>query len=164
MRAALALALSLCACAHRAPAWRSGPGLGLPAETLDGRPYPLSGPGAVRLVDVWASWCAPCAEAAPRVRRVLARHPGVVGLSLSVDDDPAALRRHLERHGVPGLPLRCPGGFPAAARRGLDAIPLFVVLDGRGRLAGEVRGLTPRLEAELDRLVRLALHGPGEPR
>ncbi len=136
----------------------------LPATTLEGRPYPLSGPGPVRLVDVWASWCAPCVAAAPRVARVLARHPDVLGLSLSVDDDPAALRRHLETHRVPGLVLHCRGGFPAASRRGIDDLPLFLVLDSRGRVAGMVRGVSARLEPELERMVRLAKGEVGEPR
>ncbi len=136
----------------------------LPATTLDGRSYPLSGPGPVRLVDVWASWCAPCVSAAPQVARVLARHPDVLGLSLSVDDDPAALRRHLETHRVPGLVLHCRGGFPAASRRGIDDLPLFLVLDPRGRLAGMVRGFSPGLGPELERMVRLAKGEVGEPR
>ncbi len=165
MRRALALvALLASGCAG----FRAGsrvPAVGeLPAETLDGVPYALSGPGPVRLVDVWASWCAPCVAAAPRVARVLARHPEVVGLSLSVDDEEADLRLHLERHAVPGLVLRCRGGFAAASRRGVNDLPLFLVLDSRGRLAGMVRGLSPRLEPELERMVRLAKGEVGEPR
>lgn len=165
MRPALVLAALLAsACAGARPAPRTPAVADLPAVTLDGRPYPLSGPGPVRLVDVWASWCAPCVAAAPRVARVLARHPDVLGLSLSVDDDPAELRRHLEAHRVPGLVLHCPGGFAAASRRGIDDLPLFLVLDSRGRPAGLVRGLSPRLEPELERMLRLAKGEVGEPR
>lgn len=164
MRRALALALLAAACAGSRPALRPLAVGELPAETLDGRPYALAGPGPVRLVDIWASWCTPCVAAAPRVARVLARHPDVLGLSLSVDDDEAELRRHLETHGVPGLVLRCRGGFAAASRRGVNDLPLFLVLDTRGRLAGVVRGFSARLEPELERMVRLAKGDVGEPR
>jgi thiol-disulfide isomerase/thioredoxin len=164
LRALALLALLSVACAGSRAGWRPPAVAELPAETLDGRPYALAGPGPVRLVDVWASWCTPCVAAAPRVARVLARHPEVLGLSLSVDDDEAELRRHLERHGVPGLVLHCRGGFAAASRRGVSDLPLFLVLDSRGRLAGMVRGLSARLEPELERMVRLAKGEVGEPR
>jgi thiol-disulfide isomerase/thioredoxin len=160
----LALVLLTAGCAASGASRRFLAIAELPAETLDGRPYPLGGPGPVRLVDVWASWCAPCVAAAPRVARVLARHPEVVGLSLSVDDDPEALRRHLETHGVPGLALRSTGGFAAASRRGVSDLPLFLVLDSRGRLAGAMRGLSPQLEPALERMIRLAKGEVGEPR
>jgi thiol-disulfide isomerase/thioredoxin len=88
-RCALALVLSLSACCALPGQPPSGEAFFLPAETLDGRPVDLSGPGPIRLIDVWATWCGPCREATPKVQAVLGRHPEVRGVLLSIDDDPA---------------------------------------------------------------------------
>jgi thiol-disulfide isomerase/thioredoxin len=131
-------------------------GLDLASTIPSGESFRLDGPGPVRLVEVWATWCEPCLKAAPKVKRVLDRHPRVAGFSLSIDDDPAVFRGWLGEHEVPGKPLHLTGGFAMAHRRGIDRIPFAFVLDTRGRLVGSLTGLTPNYEALLERMVRTA--------
>jgi hypothetical protein len=97
------------------------------------------------------------------VRGVLARHPEVAGWSLSIDDDLEALAAEAARTPPPGKLVIHAGGLAGAARRGLDRIPLFLVLDARGRVVAEVMGYSPGLGARLERAIRDAqgATGPG---
>lgn len=156
--AALAAAALLAACAHpgASAGWAARPEVPFVAAALDGGPVVVGGPGPPRLVEVWATWCAPCGPAAERARAVLARHPGVAAYSVSVDEDRAALAQRLAEAPPPGTPLVYPGGSSAAARRGLRELPTFLALDARGRLVGTVSGLSPGLGPALERMLRHA--------
>lgn len=112
--------------------------------------------GKVVLVDAWATWCAPCLEELPRLRRLAGAHRGaLVVVGLSMDRMP---RRDfitwLQRKDV-----RWPQHFdgrgydsPAAQQLGIDAIPETWLYDRDGRLVA--RGLRgPTLEAAIELLL-----------
>jgi thiol-disulfide isomerase/thioredoxin len=116
----------------------------------------------VVLIDAWATWCAPCLEELPRLRRLAERHRDhLVIVGLSVDRMP---RRDfvtwLQRKDV-----RWPQHFdgrgydsPAALSLGVDAVPETWLHDRKGRLVARgLRGAT--LEAAIDLLV----HGEVKP-
>jgi hypothetical protein len=160
--AAVALALAT-GCGHRAAARRRAElRLPLVAETLAGQRLVVGGPGPVRLVELWATWCTPCGPAAERARAVLARHPGVLAYAVSIDEDRAELTRLLSA-APPGTALILPGGPTAAARAGIPQVPTFLALDTRGRLVGVVVGLSPGLGPALERLLLLAEGKAGQP-
>ena len=156
-------ALALLACAHLGPPAALGERPALVVETLDGERRALGGPGPVRLVEVWATWCVPCAPAGERARGVLARHPSVVAYAVALDADREAVRRRLATDPPPGEPFLYPGGAGAAMRRGLGTVPMFIALDARGRVVGTLVGDAPGLGPALDRLLREAMGeaGPG---
>jgi len=131
----------------------------LPLRTLDGREIRLSDlRGRVVLLDVWATWCAPCLADLPLLRQLQARHGdrlAVVGVSL--DRMP---RRDfiswLRRHDV-GWPQHYDGrGYasPVARQLGVEALPATVVFAADGTIAARnLRGealaaLIARLVAE----------------
>jgi len=163
------LLLAVAACAHapaaparpprQATASLARPGAAgdrLVAETMAGETVEIGGPGPVRLVELWATWCVPCGPAAERARSVLARHPQVVAYAVALDSDRGAVLRHLASVPGVGTPLLYPGGASAAARRGLDRVPMFVALDARGKVAGTVTGLSSNLGPALERLLSQA--------
>ncbi len=134
----------------------------LAAETLAGERVEIGGPGPVRLVEVWATWCGPCALAAARARTVLARHPRVLAYAVALDVDREAVSRYVAMTPPPGVPLVLLEDHAAVARRGLDRVPTFVTLDARGRATGAITGLSPGLGPALDRLLRHAEGAVGE--
>ena len=162
--AAVALALGA-ACAHRAAGGSGGtaPQLPIVAETLSGERLVVGGPGPVRLVELWATWCTPCGPAAERARTVLARHPSVVAYAISIDQDRAELVRRLAEAPPPGTALILSGGPTAAARSGIPQVPTFLALDERGRLVGVVVGFSPGLGPALEKLLRRAEGRMGDP-
>ena len=93
-----------------------------PVEGLvdaQGRPVPgLSSAdlrGGVTVLNIWASWCAPCQVEHPMLMR-LAREPGIRLVGIDYKDPPEKGRAFLAKHGLPFQAV----GFDAAGRAGID--------------------------------------------
>ena len=85
--------------------------------------------GRVVLVNFWATWCPPCVQEMPSLER-LHRALGGEGLSVlgvSVDEDEAAVREFVSRHGMTFPILRDPGGRTAASYRTTGYPETFVI-------------------------------------
>lgn len=110
------------------------------------------------VLDFFSIWCDPCLEGLPAMVELEARYRehGVAFVVVAQDDDPDALRKVLERHGVT---------FPVALdpdQRWFDAfslryVPSVVVLDAERRVAlrhASIDTLPPSaLAATLDELL-----------
>jgi cytochrome c biogenesis protein CcmG, thiol:disulfide interchange protein DsbE len=86
--------------------------------------------GGPRLVNVFASWCVPCAVEAP-VLKSLARQ-GVTIDGIAIRDSRAAVDAFLARH---GNPFRAVGADPASQVQislGSSGVPETFVVDARG--------------------------------
>lgn len=125
-------------------------------------------PGArVVVVNVWATWCAPCREEMPDVLRVYRelRGRGLRLLLVSADFPEAReeARGFLARMGV-DFPTYIKSGDDRAFIEGLDpswwgALPATFVYDASGKLRHSRVGKTTY--AELEKSVRQALDGSG---
>ena len=127
--------------------------LGLPR--LDGQrvALPSAFGGQTLLVNVWASWCAPCIREMPELQRFSARQGTngvqVVGIAL---DDPAAVRAFLARVPVSyPILLDTPGPADAGVRLGnpKGVLPYSVLISGDGHLLKQRIG--PFAEGEIER-------------
>jgi thiol-disulfide isomerase/thioredoxin len=107
-----------------------------PALTFE-RPDGTSGSlvdvkGKYTVLHFWASWCGPCKQQLPAVRKLhetfAAR--GVTVLSLSLDDDPAAWAD--ARNGLPWAHGRLTA--PAA---GVSSVPAYWLLDPAGKIVAK---------------------------
>ncbi len=162
--AAVALALSACSASAGADQASAGGGfvagdgsiVVLPEEervaapdlvgtTLDGDEFRLADHrGKPVVINVWASWCAPCRAEAPDLALVaaeLADEVQFVGLDTRDSDAPA--RSFVERFGIPypnvidrdgQLQLLFGDSLPP------QAIPSTVVIDPQGRVAARALG------------------------
>lgn len=118
----------------------------LVGTTLSGDRFSLADQrGHVVVLNVWASWCAPCRSEAPALAQVArdTAKRGVVFVGLVTRDSEAAARAFVERFDVPypsvvdadgALQLQFGDSLPP------QAIPSTLVIDAEGRVAARVLG------------------------
>ena len=114
--------------------------------TLEGKPFNLRAlRGDVVVVNVWASWCAPCIAEAPGLQKVheQTEAEGVRFIGINTEADQAAARAHERRFAVTYPSLADDGGRVLLRLRGSlppTATPSTLVLDRNGRVASRVIG------------------------
>jgi cytochrome c biogenesis protein CcmG/thiol:disulfide interchange protein DsbE len=105
--------------------------------------------GKPALVDFFASWCEPCAEEAPTLRRLSASLDGrATVVAVDWDDAGGPARAFVRRHGW-DFPVLADTSGAAGERYGLVGLPTSFVLDPGGRIVATFRG--PQSEATLRR-------------
>lgn len=123
--------------------------------TTDGKEYDLSKlKGKVVLVDFWATWCGPCLQELPNVRKLYKKYHGqgfeVVGIS--IDRDKGKLEKFLEKTPFPWPVIHDPSGTKGeqlSDRYGVSFIPLPILIDREGRVVS-MRARGPELERLLE--------------
>jgi cytochrome c biogenesis protein CcmG, thiol:disulfide interchange protein DsbE len=130
--------------------------------TRDGKPVPgLSNAtfaGAVTLVNVWASWCVPCADEVPFLEQ-LSKDKRIQLVGINYKDATDNARRFLNRYGNPFVA----SGVDANGRTSIDwgvyGVPETFVVDRDGRIAYKLVGpitaesLVRALEPEIKKAV-----------
>lgn len=125
------------------------PGDPMPAFTLpdlDGMPvvFPDRFLGRPLLINVWASWCAPCIEEMPELARFAADHadngPQVVGVALDTHEAVLDFLGNVPVY-YP-IMLDTPGPGDAGAKLGnvQGLLPYSVLVDARGRIVKQKLG------------------------
>lgn len=121
------------------------------APLAGGEAVELSGPGRVRLINYWASWCGPCREEMPVLDAYATGQGGngvqVVGIALDTVEEARAFHR-----AVPvGFTLlqETPGPGDSSVRLGnaRGILPYTVLVDAQGRVAKTHYGAFPDVEA-----------------
>lgn len=133
----------------------------VPGLMKDGAPVPgLSSAelkGGVTVLNVFASWCAPCQIEHPMLMR-LAREPGIrlVGIDYK-EPDPAAGRKFLDRHGVPFSAVGADAEGRAAIDFGVYGVPETFIIGPDGVIRDKIVGiLTPENFASVLARIRAA--------
>ena len=121
----------------------------LPAETLrclgHGPARPVNaGDGRPTVVNLWASWCAPCVREMPLLQRTADRAGDAVRfVGVDIEDDQASAASLLEATGVRYDQYADPEGDVRNAVRAVG-LPVTLVFDARGREVarrlGEIKG------------------------
>src|ERR1700693_2251206 len=109
--------------------------------TMNGKEVSMDGlQGKVVLLDFWATWCEPCREAMPHIRKVAKKFEGqpLVILSVSLDDDEQTWKEFVGKNEMTWLQYR-DGGFtgPIATMFGVKSIPHTYTIDADGVLQEE---------------------------
>ncbi len=129
-------------------------------RALDGEPRLLGEllrPGRKCLVNLWATWCGPCAEEIPELQRLQAdlRRSGVDLVGISVDLETASnVPDYVRARGVE-YPIYTTdvSGMEGLFPRGEATVPATALLDHEGRVLQIFSGWSRQSEEALRRLV-----------
>lgn len=119
------------------------PAFALPAAASD-RPPLASGQlatGKPRLLNIFASWCVPCAAEAPQLMAL--KQAGVEIDAIAIRDARADVDRFLGRYGNPYARIGLDARSAVQIALGSSGVPESFVIDGQGRIAyqhiGDIR-------------------------
>ncbi|MDR1270019.1 MAG: redoxin domain-containing protein [Planctomycetaceae bacterium] len=127
----------------------------LTGEKLDWKKYT----GKVVLLEFWATWCSPCLEEIPNLKKVYKKYhsQGFEIIGISIDEDLKELKKGLEKYQVPWTviadqKLTDAGKVWLYDRFGIHGVPRGILIDRSGKIVTiETRG--DQLEKELKKLI-----------
>lgn len=97
--------------------------------------------GKPRLLNVFASWCLPCAVEAPQLAALQAQGVEIVGVAIR--DRPEDVAAFLVRHGNPFARIGADDRSEVQMGIGSSGVPETFVIDGQGKIVyqhiGEIR-------------------------
>jgi cytochrome c biogenesis protein CcmG, thiol:disulfide interchange protein DsbE len=99
--------------------------------------------GKPALIDFFASWCEPCGQEAPTLRKLSASlGDRATVVAVDWDDAGGAARAFIRKHGW-DFPVLADTSGAAGEKYGLVGLPTSFVLDPRGRIVATFRGPQP---------------------
>ncbi|HTS39050.1 MAG TPA: DsbE family thiol:disulfide interchange protein [Xanthobacteraceae bacterium] len=139
----------------------------MPGLTRDGAPVPgiarADFMGAVTLVNVWASWCAPCRKEAPLLMR-LAHDKRIRIVGINYKDQPENALKFIGRYGNPFAAAGLDDSGRAAMDWGVYGVPETFLVGRDGRIAYKLIGEidADNLETTLKPQIEKALAAPAQ--
>ncbi|MEO1292366.1 MAG: DsbE family thiol:disulfide interchange protein [Pseudomonadota bacterium] len=121
------------------------PTLGEGAETVT---QDILASGKVSIVNMWASWCAPCRLEHPELMRLAAERPDVQLIGYNYRDQPGPAQRFLDELGDPYDRILVDVDGREALRWGLTGVPETFIISGEGRIIYKHVG--PILRSEIE--------------
>jgi thiol-disulfide isomerase/thioredoxin len=100
--------------------------------------------GKVVLVDFWASWCGPCRNALPNLKRLQSVYGGddFVVVSVSEDDDENDWRSFTANHQMT-WPQQFDSNGNIQRQFGVNGLPTYVLIGRDGNMIGKYEGEDP---------------------
>ena len=125
---------------------------------LDGSSFNLDEMGGrVVLIDFWATWCGPCNEELPTLKKIAKEFAGqpLVIISVSWDSDEAKWKSFLAKNEMTWVQYR-DADHKLSDRFGVSAIPHYFTIDSDGVLTAEMLGSGSNVEGKLKKLLARA--------
>ena len=86
------------------------------------------------LVNLWASWCAPCVKELPTLAKLAFANPGLQVAAVSQDNGPrASVEAFLESHQAGSLDAYQDGPMALSGALGVEVMPTSVLYDANGK-------------------------------
>ena len=90
------------------------------------------------LLDFWASWCPPCRQEMPYIKKIYDEYgkKGLSVVSLSLDSDNSVWREAVASLGMNWMQLCEPsaGSSEVASAYGVETIPMLLIIDSQGKI------------------------------
>ena len=125
---------------------------------LDGAKFNLDAMGGrVVLIDFWATWCGPCNEELPHMKKIAKEFAGqpLVIISVSWDSDEAKWKTFIEKNEMTWAQYR-DADHHLSNMFGINAIPHYFTIDSDGVLTAEMLGSGSDVEGKLKKLIARA--------
>lgn len=110
-------------------------------ESIDGKTYSLGDfKGNYVFIDVWATWCAPCIQQIPAIKKLeeTFKDKNITFVSISVDDKKAYTKwkDFVKKKELDGIQLYADNSFDSAfiEAYGISSIPRFIIIDPEGNI------------------------------
>lgn len=121
-------------------------------KTLDGKevPFQAISPGKPVLVDFWATWCAPCVTAMPRLQKLHQKHAarGFSVVGISIDEEHQTAKTFAEKKKLAYPVYLDATATPAWSVFHVRAVPAMFLIDGQGRIVQQWLGKVDLQEVE----------------
>ncbi|MEO2174065.1 MAG: TlpA disulfide reductase family protein [bacterium] len=117
--------------------------------------------GKIVLLNLWASWCAPCIKELPALDRMQQRLGGddFVIVAVSLDSDIDLARQMFTRLSIQSMALYTESAESLGRHFPLDVLPTSVVIDRDGQAMGLLRSSLNWDDPEVDSLVNRLIAG-----
>ena len=115
--------------------------------------------GKVVLIDFWATWCAPCIAALPKLRELHDELPSEAFalLGVSVDAERETVVTFQQTEPMPWANWHVGDDSELERAWGINAYPTYTLVDGEGRILARTNAFTSRFAALVkDRVAALA--------
>jgi peroxiredoxin len=122
--------------------WKGGPAPALDLKDMEGKEHRLADyKGRVVLINFWATWCAPCRDEMPSIRRLRDKFAGrpFVVLAVNLDEPESRIRKFLAEMKL-DFPVLLDPGRKVAKAWGARILPASYVVGADGRVRYQVVG------------------------
>ena len=99
--------------------------------------------GSHRLLNFWATWCAPCRKEMPQLNALQKEFGGEHFEVLTIAtgrNSPAGITKFFEEAGIDSLPRHQDPKQALASQMGIFGLPITVLIDPEGREIARLRG------------------------
>jgi len=118
---------------------KGDPGFNFVACDINGKEFKLSDfKGKIVYVDMWATWCGPCKDEIPHLKKLEKKLAGkdVVFLKISLDKNKKAWEKYVKENRGKGYSLYMPKAFDSELSKiyNINSIPRFLMFDKEGKI------------------------------
>ena len=119
--------------------------------------------GRMVLINLWATWCAPCIHEMPSLARLQAQLGGLTILAISEDRRGAeVVEPFVHKLGLGGLAIYLDAKSEVGHAFAVEGLPTSILVDRDGRILGELQGAADWDSPDMVKLIEGYLGASGD--